>query len=190
MTGAVTTSDEGLAFSMTLSADGIDIDTIQQALSSPGKKSPRRPTRRAERRSGPFPCRPIRANSPPTRRTSNSDAFPGARPRRHDRRARQGGHGVQPYRDLRNLFGRSGRHVRADHVVYLYAFGKGETPGADHRLPDRQGAEITGDYDLTANIRSHGTGTDMLSSLEGRVDFKARKGKIYQYPTLEKYCPF
>jgi len=43
---------------------------------------------------------------------------------------------------------------------------------------------ITGDYDLTTKIQSHGTGTDMLSVLEGRVDFKASKGMIYKFPTL------
>ncbi len=56
----------------------------------------------------------------------------------------------------------------------------------EHTIDCLTGKElhITGDYDLTAKIQSHGTGTDMLSALEGRVDFKAKKGKIYQFPTL------
>ena len=83
LTGAVTTSDEGLAFSMKLAADGIDIDTIQQALTqSNGKKAARRTrhrisrSRSRSRRRGPFPCRPSGATSPPTRRTSNTGALP------------------------------------------------------------------------------------------------------------------
>jgi hypothetical protein len=45
---------------------------------------------------------------------------------------------------------------------------------------------VTGEYDLTSRFQSHGKGMDILSSLEGRVDFKARNGKIYRYPTLQK----
>ncbi len=86
LSGAVTTSDKGLSFGMKLTADGIDIDTIQQALAqSNGNKAARvRPgTAQAEaraesrsRRRGPFPCRPSGATSAPTRRTSNTDAIP------------------------------------------------------------------------------------------------------------------
>jgi hypothetical protein len=45
---------------------------------------------------------------------------------------------------------------------------------------------ITGDYELSSSIRAQGAGKEILSSLEGRVDFKARDGKIYRYPILQK----
>ena len=45
---------------------------------------------------------------------------------------------------------------------------------------------ITGDYELNAAIRGQGKGKEILSSLEGRVDFRARDGKIYHYPVLQK----
>jgi len=45
---------------------------------------------------------------------------------------------------------------------------------------------ITGEYDLSSNFQAQGTGKEILSSLEGSVDFKAREGKIYRYPILQK----
>jgi hypothetical protein len=45
---------------------------------------------------------------------------------------------------------------------------------------------ISGEYDLSSSFKSHGTGKELISSLEGRVDFKARNGKIYHYPLLQK----
>jgi hypothetical protein len=45
---------------------------------------------------------------------------------------------------------------------------------------------ITGEYDLSSKFQAHGKGKEILSFLEGRVDFKARDGKIYRYPLLQK----
>jgi hypothetical protein len=45
---------------------------------------------------------------------------------------------------------------------------------------------ITGEYDLSTVFQSHGSAKELLSSLEGRVDFKAREGTIYRYPILAR----
>lgn len=45
---------------------------------------------------------------------------------------------------------------------------------------------MSGEYDLSALIKAQGKGRELLSTLEGRVDFKARNGKIYRYPLLQK----
>ena len=55
MTGTATTSDTGIAFSMALTADGIVIETIQQALEQAGKKS-------TDQKVRSFPMPPIRGN--------------------------------------------------------------------------------------------------------------------------------
>jgi hypothetical protein len=55
MTGAATTSDEGIAFSMALIADGIEIQAIQQALEQAGKKS-------TDQKVRSFPMPPIRGD--------------------------------------------------------------------------------------------------------------------------------
>ena len=56
MSGAATTSDEGIAFSMALKADGIEIQAIQQALEQAGKKS------ETDQQVRSFPMPPIRGD--------------------------------------------------------------------------------------------------------------------------------
>jgi hypothetical protein len=46
--------------------------------------------------------------------------------------------------------------------------------------------QLTGEFDLTADMRARGNSGALLSLLEGNVDFKATKGKIYRYPLLAK----
>jgi hypothetical protein len=46
--------------------------------------------------------------------------------------------------------------------------------------------QITGRFDLNADLRAQGKSGALLSALEGSVDFSAKKGKIYRYPLLAK----
>ena len=46
--------------------------------------------------------------------------------------------------------------------------------------------DVTGTFDLKADIAMHGKSGALLSSIEGGIDFKARDGKIYRYPVLAK----
>ncbi|HSQ77501.1 MAG TPA: AsmA-like C-terminal domain-containing protein, partial [Nitrospirota bacterium] len=177
---------------MKLAADGIDIDTIQQALAmANGKKAARvdqaQPTQKPEQKARSFPLPPIRgvftADSAYVKfgRFTLAPAHavmtvePGTVGMEFNHTETCGislaGSAVMSGQTLSFTFTPS---VKNEHLGYTLAC----LTGMD--------IHITGDYDLTANIRSHGTGTNMLPALEGRVDFKARKGTIYQFPTLAK----
>jgi hypothetical protein len=187
LTGAVTTSDKDLAFMMTLKADGIDIDMIQQALQQTGKKAAPAPTDQKEKEKvRSFPTLPYGASSLPTRRMSFG---------RFTLAPAHAVMTVEPGRVAMEFSNTStcGVSLAGAAIMSGQTMSFTFTPSAKAKplgptidcLTGKE-LQITGDYDLTANIQSHGTGTDMLSSLEGRVDFKARKGKIYRYPTLQK----
>lgn len=45
---------------------------------------------------------------------------------------------------------------------------------------------MTGTFDLSADVSARGKSGALLSTLEGKVDFRAKKGKIYRYPLLAK----
>ena len=186
LAGAVTTSDKDLAFSMTLKADGIDIETIQQALKQSGKKAAPAPAEEKEKVRS-FPLLPIRGDF-----TADSVYV------KFGRFTLAPAHAVITVDPGRvgmefNNTGTCGISLAGAAIMSGETMSFTFTPSAKAKplgptidcLTGKE-LQITGDYDLTANIQSHGTGTDMLSSLEGRVDFKARKGKIYRYPTLQK----
>jgi len=193
LTGAVTTSDEGLAFSIKLAADGIDIDTIQQVLaqSTNGKKATnvdQAPLRqKPEQQARSFPLPPIRGEF-----TADSAYV------KYGRFTLAPAHAVMTVEPGTvslefNNTKTCGVALTGAVLVSRESTSFTFTPSAkaeplEPTIDCLTGKElhITGDYDLTAKIQSHGTGTDMLSALEGRVDFKARKGKIYQFPTLAK----
>lgn len=50
------------------------------------------------------------------------------------------------------------------------------------------GADVnmSGTYDLRAELRARGADNALMPSLEGKVDFISRDGKIYRYPLLAK----
>jgi AsmA-like C-terminal region/AsmA family len=190
LTGAVTTSNEGLAFSMKLAADGIDIDTIQQALAqSSGKQAASadqaQPQLTPEQKARSFPLPPIRGDF-----TANSAYV------KYGRFTLAPAHAVMTVEpgtvglafDSTKTCGVTlAGAVLVSRESTSFTF----TPSAkalplEPTIDCLAGKElhITGAYDLTAKIQSHGTGADMLSALEGRVDFKASKGMIYHFPTL------
>lgn len=49
---------------------------------------------------------------------------------------------------------------------------------------------ITGAYTLTGKVHAKGKGREMLSSLQGRLEFAAKDGKIYHYPLLARLFAF
>ncbi len=191
LSGAVTTSDQGLAFSMKLDADGIDIGTIQQTLQSSGKKaapaveaqSTEEP--KPEQKPRKFPLPPIRGDFSATSTYVKYGRFTLAPA--HAVMVVEPGTVRMEFDSTKSCGVNLAGAVLVSGETTSFAF----TPSAkaaplEQTIDCLTGKQlhITGDYDLTANIRSHGTGTDMLSGLEGRVDFKARKGTIYQFPTL------
>ncbi len=197
MTGAITTSEEGLASSMTLSADGIDIDTIRQALEQSGKKSsastpasasvPASAPTPTEQKVRKFPLPPLRGDF-----TADSAYVKFGRfilaPAHAHMTVEPGRVGMDFSRTKTCGVSLAGAVVMSGETI-SFTFtpsAKAEQLGPALDCLSGKDLRITGDYDLSANIQSYGTGTDMLSALEGRVDFKARKGKIYRYPTLQK----
>ncbi len=195
LTGAVTTSDEGLASSMTLTADGIDIDTIRQALEQSVKKSSASaPAGKESTASGPtkekvrsFPMPPYKGDF-----TADSAYVKFGRfilaPAHAHMTVEPGKVGMEFNNTKTCGVSLAGAAVISGETISFTFTPSAKAQPLGQTIDCLSGKEmqITGDYDLTANIQSHGTGTDILSALEGRVDFKARKGKIYRYPTLQK----
>ncbi len=195
LTGAVTTSDEGLASSMTLTADGIDIETIRQALEQSAKKSSasapapidKKSSAPTEEKVRSFPMPPYKGDF-----TADSGYVKFGRfmlaPAHAHMTMEPGRVGMEFSKTKTCGVSLAGAVIMSGETI-SFTFtpsAKAEPLGPTIDCLSGKEMQITGDYDLTANIQSHGTGTDILSALEGRVDFKARKGKIYRYPTLQK----
>jgi hypothetical protein len=180
MSGAATTSDEGIAFSMALTADGIEIQAIQQALEQAGKKS-------ADQQGRSFPMPAIRGD---LRADSAYVKF--------GRFTLAPAHAVitvdpdrvnMEFTDTRTCDISIAGSLLISRESMSFSFtptAKKETLGYTISCLTGMDVHITGEYDLNSNVQAHGTGKEILSSLEGRVDFKARDGKIYRYPILQK----
>ncbi len=180
MSGAATTSDEGIAFSMALTADGIEIQAIQQALEQAGNKS-------TDQQGRSFPMPPIRGD---LRADSAYVKF--------GRFTFAPAHAVitvdpdrvnMEFTDTRTCDISIAGSLLMSRESMSFSFtptAKKETLGYTISCLTGMDVHITGEYDLSSNIQAHGTGKEILSSLEGRVDFKARDGKIYRYPILQK----
>ncbi|HTP06407.1 MAG TPA: AsmA-like C-terminal domain-containing protein [Nitrospirota bacterium] len=180
MTGAATTSDEGIAFSMAVTADGIEIQAIQQALEQAGKKSKDQTVRS-------FPVPPIRGD---LRADSSYVKF--------GRFTFAPAHAVitvdpdrvtMEFTDTKTcgISIPGSLLISREHIFFTFTpTATKEALGPTIDCLTNKDINITGDYELSSSIRAQGTGTEILSSLEGRVDFKARDGKIYHYPVLQK----
>ncbi len=180
MTGAATTSDEGIAFSMALIADGIEIQAIQQALEQAGKKN-------TDQKVRSFPMPPIRGD---LRADSSYVKF--------GRFTFAPAHAVitvdpdrvnMEFTDTKTCGISIPGSLLISRESISFAFtptAKKEPLGYTIACLTGMDVHITGEYDLSLNIRAQGKGKEILSSLEGRVDFKARDGKIYHYPILQK----
>ena len=180
MTGAATTSDEGIAFSMALKADGIEIQEIQQAMEQAGKKS-------TDQKVRSFPIPPIRGD---LRADSSYVKF-----RSFIFAPAHAVVTVDPDRvnmeftDTRtcDISIPGSLLISRESISFTFTpTAKKETLGYTVSCLTNMDAHISGEYDLSSSFRSHGMGKELLSALEGRVDFKARDGKIYHYPLLQK----
>jgi hypothetical protein len=180
MTGAATTSDEGIAFSMSITADGIEIQAIQQALEEAGKKNNDQKVRS-------FPIPPIRGD---LRADSSYVKF--------GRFTFAPAHAIitvdpdrvnMAFTDTKTCGISIPGSLLISRERISFAFtpaAKKEALGPTINCLTSKDINITGDYELSSSIRAEGAGKEILSSLEGRVDFKARDGKIYRYPILQK----
>jgi hypothetical protein len=180
MEGAVTTSDEGIAFSMALKADGIDIQTIRQALEQPDKKS-------TDQKVRSFPVPPIRGDLRADSSYVKFGSFTFAP-----------AHAVitvdpdrvnMEFADTRtcDISIPGSLLISRESISFTFTpTAKKEALGFTISCLTSMDVHISGEYDLSSSFKSHGTGKELISSLEGRVDFKARNGKIYHYPLLQK----
>ena len=133
MSGAATTSDEGIAFSMALTADGIEIQAIQQALEQAGKKS-------TDQQGRSFPMPPIRGD---LRADSAYVKF--------GRFTLAPAHAVitvdpdrvnMDFTDTRTCdisIAGFAPYFQGKHVFYVHPHGKERNPGLHDRLSDRHG---------------------------------------------------
>ena len=179
MTGAATTSDAGIAFSMTLKADGIDIQTIQQALEQSGKST--------ENKARAFPLPPIRGDPRADSAYVKFGRFTFA--------PAHAVISVEPDRVNMEFYDTRTCGISIPGAVLIsresvsFSFApraKKETLGPTMDCLAGKEVHMSGEYDLSALIKAQGKGRELLSTLEGRVDFKARNGKIYRYPLLQK----
>lgn len=182
--GALTTSDQGLAFSMALTADGIDINAIQQALEQSAKQSDPKPEQHQTRS---FPLPPVRGDFRAESAYIKFGRFTFA--------PTLSIISVEPDRVLLELTKAKTCGISLTGAVLVsrqsmsFIFtpsAKNEPLGPTIDCLSGKKMHITGSYDFSARIRSQGTMTALISEMEGRIDFKARNGKIYQYPTLAK----
>ncbi len=180
MTGAATTSDEGIAFSMALKADGIDIQEIQQAMEQAGKKS-------TDQKVRSFPLPPIRGDLSADSSYVKFRSFIFAPA--HAVITVDPDRVIMEFTDTRTCDISIPGSLLISRESISFSFtptAKKETLGYTISCLTNMDAHVSGEYDLSSSFRSHGTGKELLSSLEGRVDFKARNGKIYHYPLLQK----
>ncbi len=180
MEGAATTSDEGIAFSMALNADGIEIQAIQQALEQAGKKDSGQKVRS-------FPMPPIRGDL-----RANSEYV------KFGRFTFSPAHAiitVAPERVNMEFFDTrtcgislpGSILISRESISFVFNPAANKEPlGPTVDCLAGKKIDITGDYDLKAHLQGQGTSEQLLSSLEGRIDFTAKDGKIYRYPTLQK----
>jgi hypothetical protein len=180
MEGAATTSDEGIAFSMALNSDGIEIQAIQQALRQASKKSSGQKVRS-------FPIPPIRGDLRANSKYVKFGRFTFAP-----------AHAiitVAPEKVNMEFFDTKTCGISLPGSILIsresisFVFNpaaKKETLGPTVDCLAGKKIDITGDYGLNAHIQGQGTSDQLLSSLEGRIDFTAKNGKIYRYPTLQK----
>ncbi|HEX9022064.1 MAG TPA: AsmA-like C-terminal domain-containing protein [Nitrospirota bacterium] len=181
LNGAATASDEGIAFSMTLKADGIDIQAIQKALERPGEKDA------GQKKTRSFPLPPIRGD---LRADSAYVKF--------GRFTFAPAHAVilvDPARVTMEFYDtrtcgislKGSTVISRESVSFAFApSAKKENLGPTMDCLAGKDVHITGEYDLDARINAQGKAGELFSALEGRVDFKARNGKIYHYPLLQK----
>jgi AsmA-like protein len=180
MTGAMTTSDEGIAFSIALLADGIEIQAIQQVLEQSGKKSNVKKTRS-------FPLPPIRGDI-----LANSSYV------KFGRFTFAPAHAVitvapesvnMTFTDTKTCGISTPGSLLISRESISFTFtpsAKKESLSPSLDCLTGKNVQITGVYDLNARIAAQGNSKDILSTLEGKVNFKATDGKIYRYPLLAK----
>ncbi|HTG01148.1 MAG TPA: AsmA-like C-terminal domain-containing protein [Nitrospirota bacterium] len=185
LNGAMTTSDEGLAFSMVLKADGIDIQAIQQALEKKGSAPPVQEAKEENIRSFPLP--PIRGDLTADSAYIKLGRFLFAQTQSIITVA-PGSVNVELTRAKTCGISLSGAVlISRESISFIFTPStKNEPLGPTIDCFSGRELNITGDYDFSARIQSHGTMTGLIPAMEGRVDFKSKNGKIYQYPLLAK----
>src|SRR5208337_3465299 len=180
MTGAITTSDEGIAFSIALLADGIEIQAIQEVLEQSGKKSNVEKTMS-------FPLPPIRGDILADSSYVKFGRFTFAPA--HAVITVAPGSVNMKFTDTRTC----GISIPGTLLISRESISFAFTPSAKKEplsptldCLTGKNVQITGVYDLKARIATQGNGKDIFSTLEGEVNFKATEGKIYHYPMLAK----
>jgi hypothetical protein len=197
MSGAATTSDDGIAFSASLIADGIDISKIQESLEQSAKK--KKPAQKIEKST---------EQKPDSKTEQKTRSFP-VLPVRGDLRAESAyvkfGHflftpahmtmSIDPDQVGMEFYDTKTCGITIPGSVLISkesvsfgfaALAKKEKLGPTIDCLAGKELHVTGTYDFNSHISAHGNGKELLKTLDGRIDFKAVDGKIYQYPTLQK----
>ena len=180
MTGTATTSNAGIAFNMALSADGIEIQAIQQALEQAGKKS-------TDQKVRSFPMPSIRGDLHADSSYVKFGRFTFAPA--HALITVDQDRVNMEFADTKTcgISIPGALLISRESVSFTFTpAAKNEPLGSTIDCLAGEKVYITGTFDLNSHIQARGTSGQLLSSLEGRVDFKATDGKIYRYPTLQK----
>ncbi|HUI44784.1 MAG TPA: AsmA-like C-terminal domain-containing protein [Nitrospirota bacterium] len=178
--GAATASDTGIAFSMALTADGIEIQEIQQALEQAGKKS-------SDQKVRSFPMPRIRGNIRANSTYVKFGRFTFAPAHAVITVAPNRVH--MKFIDTRTCgISTPGTLLISQESISFDFIPAAQKEPLESTIDCLAGEKvhITGTFDLSSNIQAWGTSGQLLSTLEGRVDFKATDGKIYRWPTLQK----
>jgi hypothetical protein len=177
--GDVTASTDGFVLDMDLSSDGVEVDEIQRALGA-GRKSENqkaRPSRKPIIRGmvqfksssvtyGRYTFSPVKAiatlgpdgvSAAITEAKVCGIAIPGTLTVSHG--------------DIQMGFKPAVSKQDLDPAMTCLS-------GAD--------VNMTGTFNLNADISAQGKSGALLSSLEGKVNFRSKNGKIYRYPVLTK----
>ncbi len=180
MAGVAATSEAGIAFNMDLTSDGIEIQAIQQVLEQLGKRNTGQEVRS-------FPVPPIEGNLRANSAYVKFGRFTFA-PAQAVITVNSGGVNMKFTNTKTCGLSMPGTILISQESI-SFAFtpvAKKEPLASTIDCLAGEEVHLSGTFDLSSKIQAQGTGEDLLSSLEGRVDFEAMDGRIYRYPTLQK----
>ena len=181
--GTVTTSEDAFVLDMDLTADRINVAEIQKALARPRQADAAPAAPQSVHRERPAVLGVVRIKTP----SLSFDRFTFSPLEAVVSLAPDEAH-LAFTRAEACGFSLPGTLAFSGHEV-LFAFKPAATGQSLDSFLDcltDKDFQITGRFDLNADLRAQGKSGALLSALEGSVDFSAKEGKIYRYPLLAK----
>jgi hypothetical protein len=187
--GAVKPAGSGFSFDMDASSDGVIVDKIQQALAdknNPAEPSPEKPAEKSYKKNSVLQgIVRLKARSVTWERYTTSPVSTDIEFNQKGVRVAITGAalcGISLPGNLR--FGEK----------YIVLDFKPEVTGAqlEPALDCLLGkdSQITGIVDLKAEVNASGKPDTLVKALQGKVDFRAKDGRIYRFPLLSKILSF